>query len=125
MTDALKRLFRPEFLNRVDEVVVFNRLGEENLLQITQLLLKDLEKRVTEAGATLTVTEEAKRCIARVGFDAEYGARPLRRTIGRLIEDPLALLLIETGAQEERHFVAEATEGSVQIRKKDEKKMSV
>ncbi len=119
VTDALKKLFRPEFLNRVDEVIVFNRLDEDAILKITDLILKDLQKRVEKTGATLTVTEDAKRLIAKAGFDPEYGARPLRRTIGRLIEDPLSLLLIDSAQKEAPRFLAECTGDTVTVRSED------
>ena len=115
--DALSRLFRPEFLNRVDEVIVFNRLDEQACLAITSLLLKDLEGRVAITGAKLTVTDEARRHLVQKGFDSEYGARPLRRTIQRMIEDPLSLLLIEEAQGAGRDYLADVKDGQIVLTK--------
>ena len=86
---ALKNFFRPEFLNRVDEVVVFNYLGEAEALKITELLCSNLHKRL-QGTVNLKFTDKAVRAIAKAGFDKEYGARPLKRTIQRKVEDALA-----------------------------------
>jgi ATP-dependent Clp protease ATP-binding subunit ClpC len=93
--DAVKRTFRPEFLNRVDEMVVFRPLEKEELLQIVGIMLQDLHSRLREQGVALTVSEEAKSLLLEKGFDPKFGARPLRRTIQRMVEDHLADLLLE------------------------------
>ena len=87
---VLKEAFRPEFLNRVDETVVFSRLGEEELRKIASLLLEELKQRVAALGITLEFSEEAVSLVASEGMDPVYGARPLRRAVVRLIEEPLA-----------------------------------
>jgi ATP-dependent Clp protease ATP-binding subunit ClpB len=87
--------FRPEFLNRVDDVVVFRPLGEEELTQIVDLQLARVAKLVTELGLTLEVTPEAKGFLAREGYDPVFGARPLKRAIQRQIQDPLALHMLD------------------------------
>jgi ATP-dependent Clp protease ATP-binding subunit ClpC len=86
----LKRAFTPEFLNRVDEVVIFNTLTHENMLSIADLLVTDVRKRVKDRNLTLELDDAAKDLLAEHGFDAKLGARPLRRTIQRLLEDPLS-----------------------------------
>ncbi len=86
----LREHFRPEFLNRVDEVIVFTPLDESQLRQIVGLLVNGVQRRVAEAGLTLEVTEEALGLVAREGYDPVYGARPLRRAIQRHLENPLA-----------------------------------
>jgi ATP-dependent Clp protease ATP-binding subunit ClpA len=86
----LRDIFRPEFLNRVDEIIVFKPLGEEQLREIVGLLLDNVRRRLTESRITLQVTDAARTFIAREGYDPIYGARPLRRAIQRLIENPLA-----------------------------------
>ena len=86
----LKRTFRPEFLNRIDEIIVFHQLEEEHLQEIVDLMLKDVKKRLAEKGVTLEVSGEAKKLLTREGYDPTLGARPLRRTIQRLVENPLA-----------------------------------
>src|SRR6266852_5645595 len=93
--DALRAAFRPEFLNRVDEIVLFNPLGKEQLERIVVLLLGSVEKLLAERNITLELTQRAKELLLREGFDPAYGARPLRRTIQRLVQDPLALQILE------------------------------
>jgi ATP-dependent Clp protease ATP-binding subunit ClpB len=93
--EALRASFRPEFINRIDEIVIFNPLGKEQLVRIVDLLLKGVEKLLAERQITLTLTPAAKELLLAEGFDPAYGARPLRRTIQRLIQDPLALQILE------------------------------
>jgi ATP-dependent Clp protease ATP-binding subunit ClpB len=93
--EALRAAFRPEFLNRVDEIVIFNPLGKEQLARIVGLLLKSVEKLLAERQITLEITPAATEVLLREGYDPAYGARPLRRTIQRLIQDPLALQILE------------------------------
>ena len=88
--EALKAAFRPEFLNRVDETIVFHALEKEHIMQIVDLMMKDLHKRLAEQNITMEVTAEAKAKLVEDGYDPAYGARPLRRTIQRQVEDPLA-----------------------------------
>lgn len=88
--DELKKSFRPEFLNRVDELIVFHSLGNEHLQRITALMLDALSKRLAEQQLVLKVSETAQALVAKEGYDPAYGARPLRRAVQRLIEDPLA-----------------------------------
>jgi ATP-dependent Clp protease ATP-binding subunit ClpB len=93
--DALRAAFRPEFLNRIDEIVIFNPLGKEQLERIVGLLLKNVEKLLAERQITLELTPAARELLLREGYDPAYGARPLRRTIQRMIQDPLALQILE------------------------------
>ncbi|HEX2195067.1 MAG TPA: AAA family ATPase, partial [Candidatus Limnocylindria bacterium] len=90
VTLQLREHFRPEFLNRVDEVIVFKPLNEEQLAEIVGLLLAGVERRLAEAGISLEVSDAARTYVAREGYDPTYGARPLRRAIQRLVENPLA-----------------------------------
>ena len=87
--------FRPEFLNRVDEVVVFEALSREQLAEIVELQLARLRERLAERRIELEVTDAAKELLAEEGWDPAYGARPLKRAIQRLVENPLALRLLE------------------------------
>jgi ATP-dependent Clp protease ATP-binding subunit ClpB len=91
----LRDHFRPEFLNRVDEVIVFRPLSEDQLSEIVGLMLTGVERRLTEAGLSLEVTDAARTLIARTGYDPAFGARPLRRAIQRAIENPLARRILE------------------------------
>ncbi|PZX61825.1 ATP-dependent Clp protease ATP-binding subunit [Hydrotalea sandarakina] len=87
---ALKRTFSPEFLNRIDDVVIFNALSKENIFSIIDILMKGVMKRLVNLGFTLELTDEAKEFIADKGYDVQYGARPLHRAIQKYLEDPLA-----------------------------------
>ena len=86
----LRDHFRPEFLNRVDEIIVFRPLDREQLAAIVGLLVGQMESRLAEAGLSLSMSDAALARIAEVGYDPTYGARPLRRAIQRLVENPLA-----------------------------------
>lgn len=93
--DAMKQAFRPEFLNRVDDIVVFRSLSKEELLKIVDLMLTEVETRVRERGIGVIVSSEAREFLLEKGYDPKYGARPLRRTIQRMVEDRLADLFLE------------------------------
>jgi ATP-dependent Clp protease ATP-binding subunit ClpB len=93
--EALRASFRPEFINRIDEIVIFNPLGKEQLAKIVGMLLKSVEKMLEERQITLDLTPAANELLLREGYDPAYGARPLRRTIQRLIQDPLALQILQ------------------------------
>ena len=93
--ESLRAVFRPEFINRIDEIVIFNPLGKEQLERIVVLLLKDVQKLLTERKITLEMTTAASALLLSEGFDPAYGARPLRRTIQRMIQDPLALQILQ------------------------------
>jgi ATP-dependent Clp protease ATP-binding subunit ClpB len=93
--DAMREVFRPEFLNRIDEIVVFEPLTREQLGEIVELQLERLRARLAERGVQLELTDAAKEHVAEAGWDPTYGARPLKRAIQRLVENPLALRLLE------------------------------
>jgi ATP-dependent Clp protease ATP-binding subunit ClpB len=93
--EALRAAFRPEFINRIDEIVIFNPLGKEQLERIVDLLLRGVEQLLAERKITLELTPAAKELLVREGYDPAYGARPLRRTIQRLVQDSLALQILD------------------------------
>ena len=95
VTETLRQVFRPEFLNRIDEIIVFHSLTETDLAHIVEILLEDLAKRLGDHDLALEVTPAAQTLVAREGHDPAYGARPLRRSIQRLVENPLARALLE------------------------------
>jgi ATP-dependent Clp protease ATP-binding subunit ClpB len=93
--EELRQHLRPEFLNRIDEVIVFRPLGLEEIKQVVDIQTAHLRKRLAEKRITLELTEAAKGLLAREGFDPVFGARPLKRTLQRRVQDPLALRLLE------------------------------
>jgi ATP-dependent Clp protease ATP-binding subunit ClpC len=98
--NALKRTFSPEFLNRIDDVVIFNSLGQEEIFKIIDISLKDLHKRLTAMMYSLVLSDEAKKFVAEKGFDPQFGARPLHRAIQKYLEDPLAEFILNENPQE-------------------------
>ena len=90
----MKKTFRPEFLNRIDEIIVFHELTENQLRNIVDLLIKDLQGRLADRKLGVELTERAKSWLAKVGYDPQYGARPLRRAIERYVENPLSTKLL-------------------------------
>ena len=114
----LKRHFRPEFLNRLDEVIVFHALTKEQIKKIVDLILKEEKKLLEEKEVDLGVTEKAKNLIAKEGYDPDFGARPLRRAIQRLIEDPLSEEILQGKFKEGDKIVVDIKDGSVVFNKK-------
>ncbi len=98
--EALRDHFRPEFLNRVDEIIIFRSMGIEDIKQIVEIQLGHLKRRLKERKIEVDISDKAKGLLAREGFDPTYGARPLKRTIQRLIQDPLALKVLQGEFQE-------------------------
>ncbi|MCS7265312.1 MAG: AAA family ATPase, partial [Armatimonadetes bacterium] len=101
--DALRRSFRPEFLNRIDEVITFNRLTKEHIQQIVDLQFERLKQRVADKRITLELTETARAKLAELGYDPTFGARPLRRTMEKHIANPLAKMVISGQIKEGEH----------------------
>ncbi|NLY42692.1 MAG: ATP-dependent Clp protease ATP-binding subunit [Clostridiaceae bacterium] len=121
--DELKRTFRPEFLNRVDEIIVFHQLSEEHIKQIAALMLQRLIDRLKANGITVEVTDAAKGVLAKEGFDPVYGARPLRRAIQSKVEDVIAEEMLEGKIKTGDHIIIDGQEGKIVIR--NAKKMQV
>lgn len=88
--EQLKNTFRPEFINRVDEMIVFQNLSDEDLTKIVDLLLKDLEQRVKDNGYEMEIRDGARKLIMKEGYDPAYGARPLKRALQKLVEDGIS-----------------------------------
>jgi ATP-dependent Clp protease ATP-binding subunit ClpB len=93
--ETLKEHFKPEFLNRVDEIVIYRALPLERIKEIVVIQLATLQQRLAEKGLALEVTDQAREFLAHEGYDPAYGARPLKRALQRRIQDPLALMLLE------------------------------
>lgn len=113
----LKKAFRPEFLNRVDEIIVFHQLENEQLKQIASLMLNKLIDRLKSNKITMEVTETAKEVLVKEGFDINFGARPLRRTIQSKVEDRLAEEMLEGKVKAGDHIVIDADNGEIVIKK--------
>ncbi len=116
--DALRGHFRPEFLNRVDEIIIFDRLSEDDLKKIVEIQLKRLAKRLEQQKITLDLSDSAKAHLAREGYDPVYGARPLRRTIQKEILDPLSIDILEGKVREGQTVYIDAKNGALEFREK-------
>jgi ATP-dependent Clp protease ATP-binding subunit ClpC len=110
LKEAMKNNFRPEFLNRVDDIIVFRGLGKDDIKRIIDIELEKVSKRLAEKGLTLVLTDEAKELLIAEGYSKEYGARPLRRAIEHLLEDPLAEDLLRGNFQGKDTITVRVTE---------------
>jgi ATP-dependent Clp protease ATP-binding subunit ClpB len=114
--DALRAHFRPEFLNRVDEIIIFDRLTEEDLKKIVEIQLRRLTKRLEQQKITLDLSDSAKELLAREGYDPVYGARPLKRTIQKEILDPLSIDILEGKVREGQTIHVDAKDGALEFK---------
>ncbi len=105
---ALKRAFRPEFLNRIDDTIIFHPLNQDQIIQIVGLMVRDVQDRIAEREITFELTEAAEVWLAREGFDPVYGARPLRRAIQRQLENPLARMVLSGEVEPGSHVLVDA-----------------
>ncbi len=112
---ALKRTFSPEFLNRIDDVVIFNSLSKENIFEIIDILMKGVMKRLSTLGFSLEITKEAKDFIAEKGYDVQFGARPLHRAIQKYLEDPLAEEILNMNVKNGDILIAELDKDNAKI----------
>ena len=122
---ALKRTFSPEFLNRIDDVVIFNSLTKENIFEIIDILMKGVMKRLVNLGFAMELTAEAKDFIADKGYDSQYGARPLHRAIQKYLEDPLAEEILNMSVKDGDTLIADLDKEAEKIKftlKVEEKK---
>ena len=116
--DALRSTFRPEFLNRVDEIVIFNSLGTEEIKKIVDIQIAYLSKRLEGNKITLALTDRAREFLATTGFDPVYGARPLKRTIQHMIQDPLAVQILDGSIKDGDRVAVDVEKGEVVFRSK-------
>ena len=123
--DALKRAFRPEFLNRVDEIIVFNGLTQDQIREIVKLMAKEIQDRLLEQRINLELTEDALGWLVKEGYDPEYGARPLRRALQRFVENPLAKMLLSGELEEGDAVTVDLEDGSLSFRKAEAALMAV
>ena len=112
---ALKKTFSPEFLNRIDDVIIFNSLNKENIFEIIDILMKGVMKRLNALGFTLELSEEAKDFIAEKGYDIQFGARPLHRAIQKYLEDPLAEEILNMNIKPGDIMLADLSEDKTKI----------
>ncbi|WP_438314047.1 ATP-dependent Clp protease ATP-binding subunit [Candidatus Caldatribacterium sp. SIUC1] len=115
--EEVKRVFTPEFLNRVDEIIVFRPLKQKEIEQIVELLMKETKNRLKEHGMDIELTPEARAFIAREGYDPNFGARPLRRAIQRLVEDPLSELILNGAFKEGDRIIVTLEDGKISFTK--------
>ena len=113
--DELRKHFKPEFLNRVDDIVVFRPLGDEQLTHIVDLRLKDLQVMLADRKITLEMTDGARQAIFKAGYDRAYGARPLKRAIQRLVQDPLAVKILDGSVLHGDHVVVKAGKNGLEF----------
>lgn len=120
LMDEVKRTFRPEFLNRVDDIIVFHELSQDHLAHIVGIMLQEVEERIGRNGYHLEVAEEAKKLIAREGYDPVFGARPLRRAIQRLVEDQLAEEILAGRFPEGAKVLVDSVDGHMTFSRVDD-----
>jgi ATP-dependent Clp protease ATP-binding subunit ClpB len=108
VTNLLHSHFKPEFLNRVDDIIVFHPLGKEQLVKIIELRLEDLRRLLAERKISLELTDAAKDLLFTEGYDPNFGARPLKRAIQKLVQDPLALKILDGRVLHGDHVVVDA-----------------
>ena len=108
-----KKTFKPEFLNRIDEVIVFHKLSQDNLKQITDIMLNKVIDRIKGQNIELEITDNVRHMITEKGTDYKYGARPLRRTIQNLVEDKIADKILSGEVGEDKKIVLDVLEGEV------------
>jgi ATP-dependent Clp protease ATP-binding subunit ClpB len=106
--EALRGHFRPEFLNRVDEVIVFHALAEEHLKQIVEIQMERVRARLADRHITLTLTDAARLNLVRTGFDPHYGARPLKRAIQKKVETPLGRMILKGEVRDGQQLIVDA-----------------
>ncbi|MFQ6027046.1 MAG: ATP-dependent Clp protease ATP-binding subunit [Dehalococcoidia bacterium] len=117
VNDALKRAFRPEFLNRIDETIIFHPLTQEEIIQVVGLMTQDVKERLEEREITFELTPEARAWLAREGFDPVYGARPLRRAVQRYLENPLSKAILSGEFQAGDHIVVDSDDTALILTK--------
>jgi ATP-dependent Clp protease ATP-binding subunit ClpC len=120
----MKRLFNPEFINRVDETVVFHSLSRDHLREILELMVREIQGQLTEQNISLQITNPARTFLIEEGYDEKYGARPLRRTLQRLVEDPLSVDILKGRFKQGSTIVVDLKEQKISFRAKRERKIS-
>ncbi|MBQ1963547.1 MAG: ATP-dependent Clp protease ATP-binding subunit, partial [Clostridia bacterium] len=117
MLGALKEIFRPEFLNRIDEVIVFHPLQKQEIEEIAGLMLEEIKKRIAHLGMRISFDDSVRALLAQEGMDPQFGARPLRRAAVKLLEDPFSLELLEGRFQAGDRILSFAKDGKIFFQK--------
>ncbi|HID20316.1 MAG TPA: hypothetical protein EYP28_05210, partial [Methanophagales archaeon] len=115
--EVLKTQFRPEFLYRIDEIIIFNQLGMDEIKKIVEIQLRYLHDRLAERKITISVSESVKELIASKGFDPVFGARPIKRMIQRMIEDPLSLKILNGEFKAGDEIKMDVSDGTIEFGK--------
>ncbi len=123
VNEELKQYFRPEFLNRLDEIIVFRQLTKDEVKEIADIMLNEVFRRLGEQGITLEVTERFKDRLVEEGYNPSYGARPLRRAIMRLLEDSLAEEILSGRVQDGDTAIMDVDEGQVKVLKGEKREL--
>jgi len=113
IVEALRASFKPEFLNRIDDIIIFHNLTSEQLTTIVDIQLERVRRRLEDQHITLELSDAARSLLAREGFDPTYGARPLKRAIQKYVENPLAMEILRGGFGEGARIFADVKDGSV------------
>ena len=119
LMEALRGTFRPEFLNRIDEVVIFRVLGPDVIEKIVDIQMRDVQKRLAERKITISLTDEARKVLAERGYDPVFGARPLKRVIQRMIENPLAVEVLGGKFHEGDHVIVDSPDRETFVFRKE------
>jgi len=114
--EALKVAFRPEFLNRIDEKIIFNRLGQDDITRIVDIQIKNLDQRLAQRNISLEIDQKAKEVLGRAGYDPVYGARPLNRAIQKMVQDPIALMLLDGRAKDKDRIGVSVKDGELEFK---------
>jgi ATP-dependent Clp protease ATP-binding subunit ClpB len=117
--EEMRTHFRPEFLNRIDEIVIFRTLGRQQIREIIEIQARLLQARLADRKLGIVLTDAAKELLAAEGFDPIYGARPLKRTVQRLVQDPLALKVIDGEFKEGDGVTVDAEDGKIVFTRRD------
>ena len=120
--EALKDTFRPEFLNRIDEIIIFEQLSQEDVIAIVDLQMQEVRSRLEDHNLTIVLTDAAKEWLAKHGYDEDFGARPLKRALQRYVESPLSVKLLQGEFEKGDSVLVDAKDGELTFSHSDEKK---
>jgi ATP-dependent Clp protease ATP-binding subunit ClpC len=111
--DELKKTFRPEFINRIDEIIIFESLTKQDVVEIVDMQMKEISARLAEHGLRIQLTQPAKEWLAEQGYDEDFGARPLKRALQRHVESPLSVQLLKGEFEQGDHILIDERDGEL------------